>query len=214
MGVPAKQPSDLAPERAASLHRKENGSIAVSAAAAAMLVLMAVLMFTSAWNDSPTSDDNVSIISGYSYLRKQEYRLEPQNPPLIKDLGAFPLLFMKLHEPWDHPGWDKESDPDLLGREFLYKSGNDPDAILRAAKAPMILFAVAFGAVLFWWMRKEFGASAALLTLFLYTFSPTFLAHGRFVTTDVSAAAAFFITTVALLRFLQDPPLTIRFSTG
>ncbi len=178
-------------------------------AAAAMLALMAVLMFTSAWDDTPTSDDNVSIASGYSYLRKAEYRLEPQNPPLIKDLSALPLLFMWLHEPWNQKGWGKalgdENDPDPLGREFLFNSGNNADAILYAAKAPLILLTVAFGGVLFWWTRKEFGSFVALLTIFLYTFSPTFLAHGRSITTDVGSTAGFFIGTIALLRFLKDP---------
>jgi hypothetical protein len=170
-----------------------------------MLALMTALMFTSSWNDAATSDDNVALISGYSYLQKQEYRLEPQNPPLIKDLAAVPLLFMDLKEPWDSPGWGNEDDPDTLGREFLYRSGNDADAILRAARAPMILFAAAFGALLLWWTRNEFGDPAGLLALFLYAFSPTFLAHGRFVATDVGAAAGFFLGVIAFLRFLRNP---------
>ncbi len=173
--------------------------------AAALLGLMAVLMFSSAWDDSATSDDNVALFSGYSYLRKQEYRLEPQNPPLIKDLAAVPLLFMKLHEPWDHKAWEVENDPDTLGRVFLYHSGNDPDAILRAAKVPMILLTLSFGWLLFWWTRKEFGSAAALLTLFFYTFSPTFLAHGRFVATDLGATAGIFFSIVTFLRFLKNP---------
>ena len=179
--------------------------LSVNSAAVALLALMALLMLASAWDETPTSDDNVSIISGYSYLRKAEYRLEPQNPPLIKDLGAIPLLFMRLHEPWGQKGWGREIDPDVLGREFLYHSGNDPDAILRAAKASMIVFTVAFGWVLFWWTQKEFGGPTALLTIFLYTFSPTFLAHGRSVATDVGAAAGFFVGVTAFLRFLKNP---------
>ena len=179
--------------------------LSINGAAVGLLALMAFLMLASARDDTPTTDDNVSIISGYSYLRKAEYRLEPQNPPLLKDLGALPLLFFNLHEPWDHKGWSQEIDPDVLGREFLYHSGNDPDVIVRAAKASMILFTVAFGCVLFWWTRKELGGPTALLTLFLYTFSPTFLAHGRSVTTDVGAAAGFFVGVTAFLRFLKNP---------
>jgi hypothetical protein len=176
-----------------------------SVAAAGLLALMMALMFVSVWDDTPTSDDNVALISGYSYLRKQEYRLEPQNPPLIKDLAAVPLLLMSIREPWDRPGWGAEDDPDVLGREFLYHSGNDPDAILRAARAPMILFAVAFGGLLFLWTRKEFGGPAAPPALFLYVFSPTFLAHGRLVATDLGATAGFFLTVAAFLRLLRNP---------
>ena len=53
--------------------------LAGNAAAVALLGLMTVLMFASVWDDTPTSDDNVAVISGYSYLRKQEFRLEPQH---------------------------------------------------------------------------------------------------------------------------------------
>jgi hypothetical protein len=173
--------------------------------AVVMLSLMTALMFTSAWDDTPNSDDNVALISGYSYLRKQEYRLEPQNPPLIKDLGALPLLFMNLREPWDQPGWGDNNDPDDLGKALLYRLGNDPDAILRAARAPMIVFAAAFGGLLFWWTLKHFGDGVALLTLFLYAFSPTFLAHGRFIATDVGATAGFFVAVVAYLHYLKHP---------
>src|SRR3954468_3965701 len=110
----------VAPER----HRRVFTSLAI-----AMLTLMAILMFTSVWDDTPTSDDNVALISGYSYLRKKEYRLEPQNPPLIKDLAALPLLFLTLHEPWDHKAWEEGNDPEL-GQVFLYASGNNPDTIM------------------------------------------------------------------------------------
>src|SRR3990172_5141843 len=175
-----------------------------TAAGVGLLGLMAALMFASTWDDTPTSDDNVAIISGYSYLRKQEYRLEPQNPPLMEDLAAVPLLFMDLREPWDSKSWVEANDPEL-GKEFLYRSGNDPDAILRAARMPMILFAAAFGGILFWWTRKEFGGGTALLATFLYTFSPTVLAHGRIAATDLGATAGFFISTIVLLRFLRNP---------
>src|SRR5690348_8678172 len=107
--------------------------------AAVLLALMAALMFSSAWNDTATSDDNVALIAGYSYLRTQQFRLEPQNPPLIKSLAAVPLLFMPLHEPWSadpQSGW-AQADPDIVGREFLYHSGNDADTIFRVARAPM-----------------------------------------------------------------------------
>ncbi|MGH9786888.1 MAG: ArnT family glycosyltransferase, partial [Terriglobia bacterium] len=57
----------------------------------------------------------------------------------------------------------------------------------------------------FWWTRKEFGGAVALLTLILYTLSPTFLAHGRLAATDLGATAGFFISIAALLRFLKNP---------
>ena len=42
------------------------------------------------------------------------------------------------------------------------------------------------------------------MALLLFVFSPTFLAHTRYVTTDVGAAAAFFIATYYIIKWLKD----------
>ncbi|MBI4479434.1 MAG: glycosyltransferase family 39 protein [Acidobacteria bacterium] len=181
----------------------------MNATAVAQLGLMAALMFASAWNDTIIHDETAHLAAGYSYLRKADYRFNPEHPPLMKDLGALPLLFMNLRPPWNDKSWTEDPYGQwTLGSQLLYNSGGNPDTITRAIKAPMILFTVALGGVLFWWTRKQFGAAAALLALFFYVFSPTFLAHGRFVTTDVGAAAGFFIGTIAYLRFLKNPSWT------
>ena len=184
-------------------------NLAANSAAAVLLVLMAALMFASAWNDTVINDETAHLAAGYSYLRKADYRFNPEHPPLMKDLGALPLLFMKLRPPWNDKSWTEDPYGQwTLGSQLLYNSGGDPDTITRAVKAPIILFTVALGGVLFWWTRKQFGAAAALLALFFFVFSPTFLAHGRFVTTDVGAAAGFFLGTIAFLRFLKHPAWT------
>ena len=41
----------------------------------------------------------------FSYLYKNDYRLNPEHPPLIKDLAAFPLMFLNLNFPENHPSW-------------------------------------------------------------------------------------------------------------
>ncbi|HEY2982042.1 MAG TPA: glycosyltransferase family 39 protein [Anaerolineales bacterium] len=180
------------------------GKLVVNATAVAMLGLMAGLMFASAWNDTIIFDEDPHIGAGYSYLRTADHRLNHEHPPLMKDLGAFPLLWMNLREPWDDRTW-MESDQWGFGQKLIFGSGNDADAITRAAKAPMIVFTALLGWVIFGWARKHFGAASGLLALFFYAFSPTFLAHGRLVTTDVGAAAGFFIGTTAFLRFLNNP---------
>ena len=65
--------------------------------ALAMLGLMFILMFFSSWNDAATFDEVAHIPAGYSYLTQKDYRLNPEHPPLIKDLSAIPLLFLKLN---------------------------------------------------------------------------------------------------------------------
>ena len=44
-------------------------------------------------NASPTYDEVAHLPAGYSYLRWDDYRLNPQHPPLAKMLAALPLLW-------------------------------------------------------------------------------------------------------------------------
>jgi len=175
----------------------------VSLAACLMLGVMFILMFFSSWNDAATFDEVAHIPAGYSYLTQKEYRLNPEHPPLIKDLAAFPLLYLNLNFPTDIKAWTTDTNGQWdMGRIFLYESGNDPDKILRFSHFPIMLLALIFGWLLFRWVRKSYGDKVALLTLFFYAFSPTFIAHSRYVTTDLAAAFGFFIGIAAFLSFL------------
>ena len=167
---------------------------------------MAALMFASAWNDALTFDEVAHIGSGYSYVRKADGRLNSHHPPLFKDLAGLPLLLLHLKAPFNDPRWTEDRfDEWDFGSLLVYHSGGDADMITRLARAPMILLTIAFGWVIFWWTRRHFGDGVALLTLFFYVFSPTFLAHGRFVTNDVAAAAGFFVGLVTYIGFLREP---------
>ncbi len=42
--------------------------------------------------NSQTIDEAMHLGAGYSYLTKRDFRIEPQNPPLIKELLALPLF--------------------------------------------------------------------------------------------------------------------------
>ena len=42
--------------------------------------------------NAPTYDEAMHLAAGYSYLAKRDFRLEPQNPPLVKELLALPLF--------------------------------------------------------------------------------------------------------------------------
>jgi 4-amino-4-deoxy-L-arabinose transferase-like glycosyltransferase len=175
-----------------------------STIACLMLAFMFILMFFSSWNDSATMDELAHIPAGYSYLTQRDYRLNPEHPPLIKDLAAVPLLFLNLKFPTDANAWKNDINGQWdMGRIFLYESGNNADQILHFSRFPIMLLAILFGWLLFEWVRKIYGDKVALLTLFFFSFSPTFIAHSRYVTTDLGAAFGFFIGIVAFVNFLQ-----------
>lgn len=171
-----------------------------------ILALMAALMFFSVFNASATMDELAHIPAGYSYLLLRDYRLNPEHPPLIKDLAAVPLTLQKLNFPTDTAAWQEDVNGQWVqGRIFLYEAGNDADSIIFWARIPMMALAIFFGWLFFWWVRKNFGVRAGILALLFYAFSPTVLAHSNLVTTDLAAAFAFFIGIITFLRFLEEP---------
>lgn len=189
-------------------HRKTIG-IAVL-----LLGIMAVLAYTSMWRASLTFDELAHIPAGYSYLTLRDYRINPEHPPLVKDIPAIPLLFLDLNFPSDSPQWQQEESPYGpppwwvqfdLGRMFLYESGNNPRVIILASRSAMIGMLLLLGWFMFRWTKKLWGNKAALLVLTFFAFSPTFLAHGRLVNTDVGAVVGIAVASCYWFQFLRAP---------
>ena len=173
--------------------------------ASGLLALMGITAFFSMKDIATTMDELPHISAGYSYLSQKDYRLNPEHPPLIKDLAALPLMYQNLNFPEDHPSWKEGVNRQWwFGNQFLYQSGNDVDRIVFSARIPMLLLLLALGALIFHWTRKLGGNLTALFALFLFALSPTFLAHGRLVTTDVGAAFGFVLAIFFYLKFLKN----------
>ena len=172
-----------------------------------LLAMMFFMALFSTMGDSLTMDELAHLPAGYSYLTQNDMRLNPEHPPLAKDLAALPLLFIKgIKFPSEIKDWTTESNGQwVFGNIFLFKSGNPVDKMIFWGRMPMIFLMLLLGFLTFKWARELFGDRAALLALFFYSFSPTFLAHGRLVTTDVAAAFGAVLSTYYFLKFLQKP---------
>ncbi len=178
-----------------------------TALAISILFVMAILMVASVWNDTATFDELAHIPSGFGYITQLDARLNPEHPPLLKAIAAASAWFASHpHFPTDIPSWRDEINGQWdQGRIFLYESGNNADRIIFWARVPVMLLALTFGWLFFRWTTTRFGAAAALLALTFFAFSPTILAHGRYVTTDLAAAFGFFIGIITFLKFLEKP---------
>ncbi|KKS75787.1 MAG: 4-amino-4-deoxy-L-arabinose transferase, partial [Candidatus Azambacteria bacterium GW2011_GWA2_42_9] len=179
-----------------------------------LLGIFGVLAITSMWNDSANYDERIHLPAGYSYLTHKDMRLNPEHPPLVKDLSALPLLFLKIKFPYQSFGWNTLSTSDInrtpswqtdvaFGNDLLYYSGNDAQKMMRYGRLLIILIGVLLGFYIWKFSRELWGESAAVIALAMYSFSPTVLAHSRLVTTDVAAAAAFFISFYYLYKWLK-----------
>jgi hypothetical protein len=157
------------------------------------------------YGNSPTYDEAVHIAAGYSYLATGDFRLEPQNPPLIKELLTIPL-FLRYRLPFnpDAQHW-RDGDRYLIGQHFLYESMLPADRILFLARLPNLVLGGAVLALIGWWAYRLWGPRAAMLALALASLEPNLVAHASLVTTDIGAALFIFLTVYLLWEYLRAP---------
>ncbi|OGN01695.1 MAG: hypothetical protein A3G51_03140 [Candidatus Yanofskybacteria bacterium RIFCSPLOWO2_12_FULL_43_11b] len=175
-----------------------------------IIVSAAILAVISVWNDSPIVDEIPHIGAGYSYVQKGDFRLNPEHPPLVKDLAGFALSFLSLNQSaFKTQFWTGDINGQWnFGRNLIFNSGNDAILMTRIAKLPMVLFFILSAIIIFYWTRKLYGDKAALIAVFMFSFSPTVMAHSRFVTTDVPALFGILLGTYFFIRFLQNQTKT------
>lgn len=166
------------------------------------LFLMFILAITSLRNETITNDEVVHLPAGYSYITKFDYRMNPEHPPLLKAFAALPLLFTKINFPQTE-AW-QSADQWTWGYQFLFQSGNNADLLIFLGKIPPILILMLLGWYLFLWAKTLYNEKIAVFVVGLYSFCPIFLAHGRFVTTDVAIATFTFITLYYFWLFLKS----------
>lgn len=174
-------------------------AIAIAAVAGALLVWSAI-------SESAIFDESAHIGAGYSYVRFFDYRLNPEHPPLVKALAALPLLFQKLNFPLADPGWTKDVNGQWsVGAKFLYESGNDSASIVRWTRLGPLLLTLALVLFVYFWARQLMGSFWAIVPTFLVGLSPTILAHGHYVTTDVGATLGVVTSLYFFIRALEHP---------
>jgi len=168
-----------------------------------LLVVAAALAIGSLVGDSITYDETSHLTAGMSYLKTGDFRLAPDHPPLAKVWAAWPLLLVEHVWPSaDNYGW-QIGDVYLTGRTWLCEL-NDGERLVRIGRIMMVMLLVPLCASVYTVGRRVFGPGAGLLSLALAVFSPTLLAHGRLVTTDLPIALCLTLTIWAFARFLEQ----------
>ncbi len=168
-----------------------------------LLALHATLAISSHWNSSPTIDEPAHLLAGYTYLSWGDYRLFPENPPLGEIWSALPLLITRPEMPakdqldwWISSAW-------ILGYQFLFDVGNDWKSLLLAGRCMTTVLSVLLGLAVFTWSRYLFGLAGGLVSLTIYSLSPTMLAHGALITTDTSCALLYLLAAMTLWKAMH-----------
>jgi len=150
-----------------------------------------------------TVDEVTHISNGYSYWLRNDYRLHAENGNFPQRWMTLPLLAKHYAFPGTEDEAWKRSDQHTIAHRFFYGMGNDADEMLARARGMIRLLAVLLGGVVYAWSRRLFGVRGGLVSLFLFSFSPTMLAHGNLATTDLAAALFFTTSTWAWWALLQ-----------
>ncbi len=174
----------------------------------ALLVLMFWRELDSLWVTSPTYDEYTYVARGYTYLKTQDPRLKMRHPILVDGFAALPLLLEPdIRLPLDDDGW-RDGDFHTYSHAFLWEANAaKADKIMWLSRYPIILLSLLLAAAVARWSRELYGCSAALLAVFLYTFDPTILAHGRLVTPDIGQTTLIFMAALTWWRYLERPVL-------
>src|SRR5204862_6978910 len=117
---------------------------------------------------SATFDEPINLTSGYLSLKLGNDRLVPGCLPLVKLLGAFPLLFVDnvtLPAAPRGEGW-KEIDQYLYASLFLYRL-NDADRLFFLCRIAVLTLSLVLGVFLFFWANHVFGRSGATFALLI-----------------------------------------------
>ncbi|HEV3333264.1 MAG TPA: glycosyltransferase family 39 protein [Bryobacteraceae bacterium] len=176
--------------------------------ACGVLILVFLLeCFLSSRVKSPSWDETGDIAAGLSYVLTGQFTVNPQHPPLLKELIGLSTLASGARWP------STPQAQQLLNGVSQYQwtvgsdiiAANGPDNVMFWARLPMILVAAMMGIVLYVWGRRMVGAMAGLGALFLCVLDPNVVAHAYLTTLDVGFASFAVLFFFALWSYARYP---------
>jgi len=157
---------------------------------------------------STTSDELGHITGGYTFNHWHDYRLHPENGNLPQRWQALPTNLAGAHYPaLTDESWRK-ADVWFMGNLFFYHSGNDFGAMLHRARSMNSIFGAATALLVFFWSRRLWGTTGALVSVFFCVLCPTMLAHSGLATSDMCMTFFFLAAVGAYWRHLHDHRLS------
>lgn len=191
--------------------RRKPGRFPIPAAVAALIAIIFLQLLLMADRNSATWDEPDHIYAAYMQTTHGDFGLNPEHPPLIKYLGALPLLNMHLQLP---PMLDRQYrlQEALGGRDFLF--GNDANTILFRVRLATSVITILLALIVFFAAREMFSTGAGLIALSLIAFDPTLLAHSALMTTDAGQACFMMASIYAFYRYIKSPSIGRLLLTG
>lgn len=180
-----------------------------------LLAILAIQVILSSKQKCAYYDEPFQISAGLYHLKYGDYRIEIQNPPLLRMISAMPLLFtdvtIKKEEKQNWTSFEKYA----FGKEFLYKNNLNADTILLLARIQILFPAILLGIIIFLWSSEIFNdTKAGIIALTFYCFSPNILAHSGIAGTDLGVAFFIMLSLFLFRKYLESASIKNVIFTG
>jgi hypothetical protein len=197
------QPTPQAPPRpqpaAAVLLFLERHGVA---AAIALTLFASVRIIATYAVFNHTFDEPIHVACGMEWLDKGAYTCEPQHPPLTRVAAALGPYLSGIRSQGVATR-DIYSQP-LEGIAILYH-GHHYERTLTLARLGILPFFWIACAVVYCWGARFFSKPLAVIAVFLFTFTPTVLAHSGLATTDMGLTAFLGAAFLTGLMWVERP---------
>lgn len=152
--------------------------------------------------DGFTIDEAYHIAAGVSYVKHGDFRINPEQPPLVKlwvgsVIAATGFRMGPLRQFSDKP------DERNFTERAVFRE-NDPDSVQRRARAAMFVLNGLLLICLTFALREVFGAGVALGALLFLVIDPTVAAHWPVVMMDLPVALLSATAIVLATRAFRD----------
>lgn len=165
--------------------------------------------------NGPTFDEPVHLAAGYSYWTTGSFRLNREDPPLLKLLWAAPVV---LVDPSLYPADVAAAtgdDPWHVGTALLFHSGKPPRELLDPARR--VNLALGCGVVLLagWWAYRLWNSRAAGVAACAFAAcDPNLLALSCVLTTDLGLALFSLLAAYLLWEYAARPTRGLLVACG
>ena len=158
----------------------------VVAAVAVLLAFYVAMALSASLQKGQSYDEGEEIAIGYNIWRYRDFRMEAANGDLVKRWATLPLLITQPTTPGvTNPYW-RAGGAYEVAFIFFFESGNNPQALLRQCRMMMAVLGVATGLLVFVCSQELFGSLGGLISLTLFVSSPSMLAFGGMVSTEMA----------------------------
>lgn len=171
-----------------------------------LLIAHAGLLAWSGFQHSPTVDELGHLPAGISHWRFLRFDLYCVNPPLVRALGALPLVCAGTRVDWiafrEGPGVRPEWS---IGGDLIRANGRRSFWYFTLARWAVIPVSLVGAYFCYRWASDLYGPMPGVTAAALWCFSPNILAHAALITPDAGAAALGVAAGYFFWRWLQRP---------